>query len=106
PRHGRRAAALPADRRHELGGAAVGALGDHPPDRLGGLLGGDRAEEAAVLPGALGEDEGLRLERGLPRLRLLDAGDRTLAAGRTDLVELTLTALEIGRASCRERVVR
>src|SRR5699024_11111807 len=91
--HGRLVLAERADRRHELDGAAVDVLVEHLLDGLGDLLGGDRAEEAAVLAGALGEDEGLRLERGLQRLRLLDAGDRTLAAGRTDLVELTLTAL-------------
>src|SRR5699024_10477399 len=90
---GRLVLAERADRGRELDGAAVDVLVEHRLDGLGDLLGGDRTEQTAVLAGALGDDEGLRLERGLQGLRVLDVGDRALAAGRTDLVELALTAL-------------
>src|SRR5699024_3975352 len=82
-----------ADRGRELDGATVDVLVEHRLHALGDLLGGDRSEQTAVLAGALGDDEGLGLERGLQGLGVLDAGDRALAAGRTDLVELTLTGL-------------
>src|SRR5699024_2427532 len=90
---GRLVLAERADRGHELDGATIDVLVEDRLDALGDLLGGDSTEETAVLAGALGDDDGLGLEGRLERLRLLQAGDRALAAGRTDLVELTLTAL-------------
>src|SRR5690606_27377245 len=91
--HSRLVLAERAGRGGELDGATVDVLVEHRLDALGDLLGGDRTEQTAVLAGALGDDDGLRLERRLQGLRLLDVRDGALAAGRTDLVELTLTAL-------------
>src|SRR5690606_11396656 len=94
------------DRGRELDGPAIDVLAEHRGDALGDLLGGDGTEETAVLAGALGDDERLGLEGRLERLRVLDVGDRTLAARRTDLVELTLTTLgPRGRETAGHEVV-